>query len=129
MKTNEAFVADLINKAEQAKHQQFHFITCWEDYKYYRKLRRSHVLLVRSLQESSDKVFKRHCKAVTVGNSDVLTLIAYCTVKNVLGFYEEELKTISEMIDEYECYLTRGNWWDFVFDLQRPMEKLWDHRW
>lgn len=86
------------------------------------------MLLVKSLRESADKVFKRHCKAVTAGNSDVLTMIAYCTVKNVLRFYEEELNTITEMIDEYECYLARGNWLDFVFNLQRPIDKLWDHR-
>ena len=86
------------------------------------------MLLVKSLQESANKVFNRHCKAVTVGNSDVLTIIAYCTVKNVLRFYEEELNTITEMVDEYECYLARGNWWDFVFNLQRPIDKLWDHR-
>ena len=128
MKTNEDFVADLISNAEQAKHQQFRFITCWEAYKYYRKLRWSHILLVKGLKESTNKIFKKHCKAVRAGNSDILTMIAYCTVKNVLSFYEEELNTITDMLDEYECYLLRGNWLDFVFDLPRPFEKLWDHR-
>lgn len=128
MKTNEAFMAELIAKAEQAKHRQFRFITCWEDYKYYKKLRWSHILLVKSLKESANKIFKKHCKTVKAGNSEALTVIAYCTVNRVLNFYEEELDIITEMVDEYECYLVRGNWLDFLFNLRRPLDKLWDHR-
>ena len=91
-------------------------------------MRRAHMLLVASIKKSADKLFTKYCKSVTSGEADVLKLLAYGTIRNVLSFYEEELRIISDMVEEYEFYLASGNWWDILFGMPRPYDKLWDHR-
>jgi hypothetical protein len=121
-------MSDLIKRAELKKHRQFQFLQNWHEYSNARKIRRAHILLVASLKKSTKKLLKKYCKAIAAGNADVTQLIAYRSIKQVLSFYEEELKIISDMIEEYESYLASGNWSDFIFCTQRPLDKLWDHR-
>ena len=128
MKTNEDLASELMQKAESGKHRQFRFIRNWQEYSRTRKLRQTHLLLVASIRKSADSLFRQHCKSVIIGQSDVIKLVAYCTTIKVLRFYEEELKTIEDMLIEYECYLAAGNWPDFIFGTQRSFDKLWDHR-
>ena len=128
MNANEDLMSDLIQKAETAKHRQFQFIISFREYLNIRKLKRAHVLLVSSIDKSANKLFKKYCKDVTKGNEQVIKLIAYCTVVNILKFYEEELRILEDMLEEYECYLFADNWTDFIFGTVRPVDKLWDHR-
>ena len=126
--TSEDLISDLIYKAEASKSRQFRLLDSWQDYCEARKTRRAEILLVSSIRKSSNKLFKKYCKSVATGDTDVLNLIAYCTTLKILRFYENEIMIISEMIDEYECYLLDGNLMDFVFAANRPDNKLWDHR-
>ena len=93
-----------------------------------KRVRLTHSLLVTSLKQSISKQLKNYCKAITTGKTDVINLIAYCTTVEVLRFYEEELRILDDMIDEYECYLAHGNWIDFILGMSRPANKLYDHR-
>ena len=128
MTTNEDLMSDLINNVEQGKHRPFQLLKNYKEYSRAKAIRRTYVLLVASLKQSANKQFNAYCKAVKSGNTEVLKLLAYCTTLKVLSFYEEELNIISDMIDEYECYLADGNWLDFVFGSQRQFNKLYDHR-
>jgi hypothetical protein len=128
MKTNEDLMSELIYNAESGKHRQFQYLRNYLEYSRARQIRRAHKLLVASLRQSLNKQFKRYCKTIKAGESDVIKLLAYKTTDKVLAFYEEELNTIDNMIVEYECYLVNGNLLDFVFGYQRPTDKLWDHR-
>ena len=126
--TSEDIISDLIARAETAEHRQFHLLESWRDYTRAKKLRRAERFLVYSIRQSVNRLFRNYCKSVNKGDSAVLTLIAYCTSKKVLRFYEEELNILSDMITEYEYYLAAGNFIDFIFALPRPADKLWDHR-
>ena len=128
MTTNEDLMSELIHNATTGKHRQFRLLRNWQEYSRIRKIKRTHVLLVTSIRKSADKLFKKYCENITTGQTDITKLVAYCTTIKILRFYEEELKTIEDMIVEYECYLANGNWLDFVLGVQRPFDKLWDHR-
>ena len=117
-----------INKAEQGEHKQFQFILTWFEYIRAKQERRALRLLIGSVRKSTKRLFKKYCRAVSVGTADVHQLLAYRKGKIVLKFYEEELNILSDMINEYEYYLASGNWTDFVLGTQRPVDKLWDHR-
>lgn len=118
----------LIRTTESGKHRQFQLLENWQEYTRAKQVKRTEAIVVASLQESAKKLFKKYCKAIKSGETDVIKLLAYCTTKEVLSFYEEELNIISDMINEYECYLFNGNLLDFVLGTQRPIDKLWDHR-
>ena len=128
MQTNEEFMSGLIHKAEFGEHRQFQFLRSCQEYLRARKVKRAEKLLVDSIEKSADKLFKKYCRDITTGEADVIKLLAYCSTIKVLRFYEEELRIISDMVDEYEYYLAYGNWTDFLFGLQRPIDKLWDYR-
>jgi hypothetical protein len=128
MNTNEDLMSDLINNARSAKHRQFQFLVNYKEYSRAKQIRRGLALLVSSIKQSTNKLFKSYCKDVASGGSDINRLLAYCTARQVLEYYEEELRIITEMVVEYECYLANGNWLDFVLGVQRPIDKLWDHR-
>jgi hypothetical protein len=128
MQTKEDFMSDLIKKANTAKHIQFQFLKSWREYVTTRKIRRAHVLLVASLKQTADKLFKNYCKAIIDNETKVINLLAYSTTLEVLQFYEEELSILEDMLSEYEWYLYYGNWIDFILGMERPANKLWDHR-
>lgn len=129
MTTNKEFMSELITKAETEKHQQFHFLRNWNEYAKAKQTRKALLLLVKSIRKSSAKLFKSYCREVATGKTDVIKLLAYRTVMKVLKFYEEELAIVNEIIYEYEAYLMEGNLlWTWIFNEQRPVNKLWDHR-
>lgn len=128
MSANEDLMSDLINTVEQGKHRQFQFLKSWQEYRRAKMIRRTYALLVASISQSARRQFSNYCKAIKAGNTEVIKLLAYCTTIKVQKFYDEELRILSDMIDEYECYLADGNWWDFVFNSKRQLDKMFDHR-
>ena len=128
MNTNDDLTADLINNARSGKHRQFQFLMSYREYSGAKQVRHALSLLVSSIRQSTTKLFKRYCKTVSAGVSDVNVLLAYCNTCQILEYYGEELKIITDMIVEYECYLVNGNWLDFILGSQRTADKLWDHR-
>ena len=130
MQTNEDLTFELIRKATFGSHTEFQFIRNRKEYFDNLRTRRAYLLLVSSIKKSSGKLFKSYCKDVVTSSDDVNKLLAYCTVSEVLRFYEEELDIISDMICEYEAYLmdTDNFLYAYLFNEQRPLSKLWDHR-
>ena len=128
MITNEDLRSELIYTAEQGKHRQFQFLRSWLEYSNAKRIYRVEKLLVGSMRQSANKLFKKYCRDITTGTTEIIRLLGYCTMLNVVKFYEEELKTLNDMIVEYECYLVNGNLFDFILGSQRPEDKLWDHR-
>lgn len=130
MNTNAVVVSDLLNTAEQGQHRKFQFLSNWYEYKNVKQLRRAHVLLVGSLKQSLKKQLNRHCKAVNIGETKIVNLLAYCSTINMLTFYEEELRILDDMIYEYEAYLMEdGNLvFAWLFNEPRPVDKFYDHR-
>lgn len=119
---------EIIEYAQEAKPSEFHLIVNWEDYKYYCGKARSYKLLVKGLNKSANRLFKKYCKSVTVGISNFTTLLAYQRLIQTLEFYQKELATVQDMIDEYITYLFDGNlFWSFI-GFQRPDKDMRDFR-
>ena len=128
MKTDKELMSELVYNAESGNHRQFQYLKNYKEYFRARKVKRALSILVSSIKQSLSRQLKNYCKAIEAGETDVIKLLAYSTSVKVLKFYEEELKTVNDMIVEYECYLCNGNWTDFLFGNQRLEDKLWDHR-
>ena len=104
-------VLDILEKAQSNNHQPFQFILCWREFAYYRKLTVSTQLIIKTLQDSATGLFKEYCKDVIAGISDVDKLLAYLQLLDIKAFYEQDLKTIQQMLNEYTEYLEKGNFW------------------
>ena len=128
MKTDKDLMSDLVYNAESGNHRQFQYLRNYKEYFRARQVKRALAILVSSIKQSLNRQFSNYCKSVVTGKTDVLKLLAYSTSANILKFYEEELKTINDMIIEYECYLVNGNLFDFILGSYRSDDKLWDHR-
>jgi hypothetical protein len=126
--TEQNILSELLSFTEAGEHTKFQLLQSWREYLFTRKVRYSLKILTNSLQASADKLFKSYCSGVAAGASDVHELLAYSQVIKIYRFYLEELKIIDDMLNEYESYLIAGNWLDFIFNTQRPVDKLWDHR-
>ena len=96
---------------DQAKSEpsKFRFIVSWADYRYCINLYKSTKLVIKVLKTASRNLFKSYCKTVVSGTSDVTQLIANSELADIISFYNSELKTIYNMLEEYEDYLWHGN--------------------
>ena len=90
---------------------EFRFINSLADYQGCLRLYKANKLVISILKTASKKLFNAYCKTVTTGTSDVTQLLAYAQLNDVIAFYENELQTIYNMLDEYEEYLWSGNFW------------------
>lgn len=121
-------ILKIIEHAETAKLSEFQLITTWVEYRNYKGKRKAFKLLVKGLHKSSDRLFKKYCNAVTAGVSDFTTLLAYQRLIATKEFYEKEIETLTDMIDEYETYLFAGDlFWAFI-GFRRREEDMLDFR-
>jgi hypothetical protein len=63
------------------------------------------------LRASASKLFKEYCKDVIAGISDITKLFAYARLQEIIAFYEKDLKTLKQMLDDYDYYLGDGHFW------------------
>jgi uncharacterized protein YgbK (DUF1537 family) len=130
MKTNEDLIPDLLKKVESGKHIQFQYLRNWQEYSNVKRIKRAHALLLGSLKQSTNRQFKQYCADIAVGKTALVKLLAYCTTNRLIDFYKEELQILESMLEEYEAYLTRDSnvLFAWLFNEQRPVDKLYDHR-
>lgn len=114
-------VSEIINKAQEGKSLEFHLIKYWSEFRYYGRLASANKLIVKTLRSSANKLFKTYCKDVTAGISDVDKLLAYSQLLEIISFYEQELSTIKQMLDEYDEYLGQGHFWHAFLGGQRDI--------
>ena len=105
---SEQLLLAIIEQA-QAEPSKFRFIVSMADYRYCLNLYRSTKLVIKVLNTAAKSLFKEYCRTVTSGISDVTQLVAYTELLDIVAFYENELQTIYNMLDEYEEYLWAGN--------------------
>ena len=104
-------IYEILNKALEGDALPFNLITCWSEYLYYLKWSRSTKIVIKTLKTSANKLFKEYCKDVIAGISEVTKLLAYQQLLDVTAFYENDLRTVQKMLDEYDDYC--GNWGNF----------------
>ena len=104
-------IQDIINKALEGKEHPFRSIRYWSEYRYYRRWTGATKLIIRTLQASSNKLFKEYCRDVIAGISDITKILAYEQLLDITAFYKKDLDTVQAMLLEYEDYLGEGNFW------------------
>lgn len=105
---SEQVLLAIIEKAK-TEPSKFRFIVSLADYRYCLNLYKSTKLVIKILNTASKNLFKAYCKDVISGISDFTQLIAHDELGEITSFYENELSTINNMLDEYEEYLWAGN--------------------
>jgi hypothetical protein len=111
MTDKKQLVLDILEQAYENNFIEFKYIRSWEEFQYYRRLKISTKLIIKTLKASSNKLFKKYCKAVILGISAVKHLLAYKQLLDIQAFYEKDLNTIQQMLDDYAEYLGQGNFW------------------
>lgn len=109
-------IYEILNKALEGDTLPFNLITCWDENLYYLRWSRSTKIVIKTLKTSANKLFKEYCQDVIAGISDITKLLAYKQLLDVIAFYENDLRTVQKMLDEYDEYLGDwGNFWRHVF--------------
>jgi hypothetical protein len=101
----------ILELAEKGKYTEFRFITSWAEFKSYWYGYRSTKLIIKTLREASENLFKTYCREVSTGSADVNNLFAFAQLRDIIAFYEKELATVKRMLDDYDDYLGHGNFW------------------
>ncbi len=111
MNNNEAqqILEEILDYAANGEPIEFRLIGSWADYKSRFISYKATKLVIKMLKQSSKRLFKTYCKDVTSGISDVTKLLAYNQLDDVILFYEKDLKTLDDMLNEYDEYLWSGN--------------------
>lgn len=105
-------IRDILNKAIEGEALPFRTILYWSEFIYYQRWTLSTKLVIRLLKNSANKIFKRYCRDVIAGISDISKLLAYQQLLSIAAFYENDLKTVQSMLDDYDKYL--GNFGNFI---------------
>ena len=129
MTESQQILLNILDHAQTTKSMEFRFITDWSEFKFYWDKYSSTKLILRILYKCSKRLFKGYCKTIIAGTSDVNKLLAYQRLIRTISFYEKELATLKDMLDEYDAYLGEGHFMEaFIFGVTRPREDLRDFR-
>ena len=128
MTDNEAqqLLLDIINQAQEGQALEFQYIKSWYEFKYYKRLARSTKVVISTLSFSANNLFNEYCRDVIAGISDVNKLLAYSHLRDIIAFYEKDLETVNQMLDEYDEYL--GDWSKFWHAFLGGERDLWNIR-
>lgn len=102
----------IIKHAQTAEPMKFRLLRSWSDYSFLRGKRRALKFAVKALERITDRLLKKYCNSVISGKNDFNKLLAYQQIQQVIAFYRRDLTTITSMLDEYEAYLSAGNFLD-----------------
>lgn len=104
-----SLIQDIITKAQEERAFMFRAIRHWGEFRYFQRYAKSNKLIIKVLKASADNLFREYCREVIAGTSEITKLLAYDQMIGIITFYEEELKTIQSMLDDYDDYLGKGN--------------------
>lgn len=105
-------LSDILTHAQEDKQFEFQYIRSWAEFRHYYKIIKSTKFVIKTLKTSANKLFTEYCQDVIFGISDVNKLLAYSQLIDVIAFYEADINTIKQMLDEYDNYL--GDWGNFL---------------
>jgi hypothetical protein len=111
MNDNEAqqILEEILAQAEAGQATEFRLINSWAEFREVNRTYKANKIIVNMLKQSSKSLFNTYCKDVIAGISDVTKLIAYSQLVDVIDFYQNEVKTLDDMLNEYDDYLWHGN--------------------
>ena len=107
--TNEDILKEIFARAEKRQFTEFRFIRNLEEFIYWLNITKANKLIIKTLTESANNLFKKYCKDVVECVANSQELFAYTELRDIIKFYKTELITINSMTAEYKDYLCHGN--------------------
>jgi hypothetical protein len=107
--TKEQIVTEIIERAKKGQFTEFRFIRNLEEFAYWLDITKVNKLIIKTLTESANNLFKKYCKDVVGCVANSQELFAYTELRDIIKFYETELITVKSMTAEYKDYLCHGN--------------------
>ena len=114
-------ILEILNKAREGKAHPFRPILYMSEFRYYKRWVLATKLIIKTLKTSAKKLLKDYCKDVIAGISGVTKLLAYSELLDVIAFYETDLKTVQQMLKDYDAYLDDGHFWYSFFGGRREV--------
>lgn len=102
---------EIINQAKEGDQREFQIIRSWAEFRFRRQQARSTKIVIKALAASASLLLIEYCEDVRAGTQDVNKILAYSELRDIIAFYEADLLTLRQMLDEYDEYL--GDWSNF----------------
>ena len=119
----------LTEKAIATNHNDWEFIRNPVEYGVMKKTREGLYKVIELYEHVCTSIYKEYCKQVRDGNADFEMLVAYKQYQHCIEFYEKELSTVLDMLDEYWAYVWQGHFLSqFIYGYDRESWHMWDHR-
>lgn len=106
---SQEIVQVIIERAHERKFTQFRLLENWYDFQECRTQAEATATVIKLLNKSNANLLKSYCKTVIAGVSEFDQIMAYAEIQEVIDFYERELSTLNQMIEEFYNYLSHGN--------------------
>jgi hypothetical protein len=119
--TNEDILKEIFARAEERQFTKFRFIRNLEEFAYWLDITKANKLIIKTLIESANNLFKKYCKDVVGCVANSQELFAYTELRDIIKFYETELVTINSMTAEYKDYLCHGNFINALLGEERDV--------
>lgn len=108
-KETQQLIISVLEFARDTKPSEFRLLRTWSEYSTYKRKRSAYKLLVRGLTKTSDRLFKKYCYGICIGEGNINQLLAYQQLQQTLQFYQHEVDVFTDIIYEFEAYLMEGN--------------------
>ena len=114
-------VQSIIEHALKRQFTEFHFITSWTEFRFYKQTARATEIIIKTLKTSSKNIITNYCKDIIKGEQNLNILLAYSQIQDIRDFYEKDLAVLKYMLNEYDEYLGKGNFWYSFFGGEREI--------
>lgn len=120
----------LCKQAEEGKHREFEYLGCMEELFRARDVKRSLKKTIKMFDRLAKTCMKTYFELLDSDKDDVTLVVSMANCAKYARYYEEELRIVKNMINEYHYYfLTPIKLIDNVLlGIYRPEEDMRDFR-
>lgn len=120
----------LCKQAESEKHRKFEYLGCMEELFRAKDVKRSLKKTIKMFDRLAKSCVKAYSDLLESGKDDVILVVSMANCAKYARYYEEELRIVKDMIDEYHYYfLTPIKLVDnVILGIYRPEEDMRDFR-
>lgn len=120
----------LLRNVQENRHQPWEFIKSTRMCKAAKIYRSAMEKIADSFAKQARGFMQKYLDGLKAGTPDVKFLITYRDFKLCADFYEQEVKTCDDMLDEYRCFFNAN--WHFItiglLGFERREEDMVDYR-
>ena len=128
-KASEELFKNLLDTALSGRHTDFEFLKSFAELRVMQTTRRGLKKIIILFNSLADELYNTYCKEVLLGTNTLDMLYVMSQYRKCAQFYQEELHTAEEMVEEYWCFVRAGHWLDqFLFFKPRECWDMWDFR-